>query len=94
MSGASDLDLSQDPADLASNASTQDVDSQLDDPNKENDEFDDSAPNWAFASFVAESEELLGLFNNLKPVEHSPRIILIVRTNRAMPSEAWSGPNC
>lgn len=93
MSSLTELDLSQDPADLASNASTQDVDSQIDDPNKENDDFDDSAPNWAFASFVAESEELLGLFNNLKPIEHSPRIILIVREARKKFMEALSASN-
>lgn len=77
MSTLADLDPSQDLADLQSNASTQD-NSTIDDPDKEDGEFDDSAPNWAFASFVAESEELLRLFNNLKPVEHFPRIVLIV----------------
>lgn len=79
MASHSELDTSLDPADLTSNTSVQDVDSSIDDRDKDGDDIDDSAPNWAFASFVAESEELLHLFNNLKPIEHSPRLILIVR---------------
>jgi hypothetical protein len=40
--------------------------------------LDETAPNWAFASFVAERDELLHLFKTLNPSEHSSRLIFIV----------------
>lgn len=55
------------------------LDSVTDELEVQNEELDEMAPNWAFASFVAERDELLSLFANLNPVEHSQRIVIIVR---------------
>lgn len=78
---ASNVDRSETQlsAEKQSDATIPDIDSVNEENETQNDEFDDSAPNWAFASFVAESDELLSLFANLKPVQHSQRIIDIVR---------------
>lgn len=66
-------------AEIRPYTSVYELDSVTDEPEVQVDELDESAPNWAFASFVAERDELLGLFNNLKPVEHAARLIFIVR---------------
>jgi hypothetical protein len=61
------------------------LDSVTDEPDAQNDELDESAPNWAFASFVAERDELLSLFGNLKPVEHAGRLIIIIEKYQEQP---------
>lgn len=65
------------------------LDSVTDEPEVQNDELDETAPNWAFASFVAERDELLALFTHLNPVENSQRITIIVRTYHYSPLQPW-----
>jgi len=55
------------------------LDSVTDEPEVQTEELDETAPNWAFASFVAERDELLSLFTPLNPVQNSQRITIIVR---------------
>lgn len=56
-----------------------DASEPTDDAETREDDLEETAPNWAFASFVTERDELLGIFANLKPIEHSQRITTIVR---------------
>lgn len=92
MSSVTDLDQVGPPVEEQPYDTLNEEESPIEDADAAGDELDDSAPNWAFASFVAESEELLGLFKSLKPVEHSARINLIVRFERylAIRARKWT----